>query len=149
MSVEEEWSFAQTLRHLVFVTDAWLGAVRRDDRPFHPWGVPFTDLPEFIDGPVADLGIDLAATPSYAEVLEVRAGRVAEVGEFLTGASPERLSQEVEGPVWEAGGGLSVFRCLRVILNEECEHHHFAERDLDLIEAGSPLIATTDPAAVG
>jgi hypothetical protein len=132
ISVEEEWSFAQTLRHLVFATDAWLGAILGDDRPFHPWGMPFTDITEFV-GSAADIGIDMGATPSYAEVLDLRADRVARVREFLTELSPERLSDEVDGPVWERAERLSVFRCLRVILNEECEHHRFADRDLDLI----------------
>lgn len=148
ISVEEEWSFAQTLRHLVFVTDAWLGAILGNDRPFHPWGMPFTGLPEFVDGGAAVIGIDMDATPSYAEVLDLRADRVARVREFLTEVSPERLSEECEGPIWEGGRRLSVLRCLRVILNEECEHHRFAERDLDLIEAGSPLVAATKSAAV-
>lgn len=141
ISVEEEWSFAQTLRHLVFATDGWLGAILGDDRPFHPWGLPFTELPEFIDRPVADIGIDADAAPSYTEVLDLRADRVAKVRDFLAEVSPERLSDEVEGPLWEGGRRLSVLRCLRVILNEECEHHRFAERDLDLIEARSPLVA--------
>jgi hypothetical protein len=148
VSVDEEWSFAQTLRHLVFATDAWLGAIL-GDRSFHPWGVPFTELPEFIDRPVADIGIELEATPSYADVLALRADRVAKVFEFLTTLSPERLSEEVEGPIWERGARFSVFRCLRVIFNEECEHHRFAERDLDVIEAGSAASAATESAAVG
>jgi hypothetical protein len=147
LSVEEEWSFAQTLRHLVFATDAWLGAIVGDDRPFHPWGVPFTDLPEFVDRP-ADLGIDLDATPSYADVLDLRADRVARVREFLAEVGPQRLSEDCAGPAWEGGRRLSVLRCLRVILNEECEHHRFAERDLDLIEAGFPSVAATTSAAV-
>jgi len=147
ISVEEEWSFAQTLRHLVFVTDAWLGAILGNDRPFHPWGMPFTDLPEFVDRP-AGIGIDMDATPSYAQVLDLRADRVARVREFLTEVSPQRLSEECEGPIWMGGQRLSVLRCLRVILNEECEHHRFAERDLDLIEAGSLPAATTESAAV-
>jgi hypothetical protein len=137
LSVEDEWSFAQTLRHLVFATDAWLGAIRGDDRPFHRWGVPFTDLPEFVDGGAVALGIDLDATPSYTDVLTLRADRVARVREFLTEVSPEVLSAECAGPPWEGGERLSVLRCLWVILNEECEHHRFAERYLDLIEAGS------------
>jgi DinB superfamily/Pentapeptide repeats (8 copies) len=162
--VEDEWSFAQTLRHLVFATDGWLGAVQTDRRndqetraeqtdrrndqetreapPFHPWGLPFSDLPEFLDGPVTDLGIDPAATPSYAEVLEVRAGRVARVTDFLAGVSPERLAEECVGPVWEGGERLTVQRCLRVIFNEECEHHRFARRDLDVIEAAVRPAAT-------
>jgi hypothetical protein len=146
VSVLGEWSFAQTLRHLVFVTDAWLGAIQGNDRPFHPWGIPFTDLGEFVDG-VADIGIDADATPSYDEVLNLRADRVAKVREFLSDVSPERLTKECEGPIWEGGRRLSVLRCLWVILNEECEHLRFAERDLDLIEAGSPLVAATTSAA--
>jgi hypothetical protein len=140
VSVEQEWSFAETLRHLVFATDGWLGAIRGQDRPFHPWGIPFTELFEFIDGSPADIGIDQGAEPSYGEVLDLRAGRVARVRDFLAGVSPEQLTKEVVGPIWEGGERLSVLRCLWVILNEECEHHRFAERDLDLIEAGSPLV---------
>jgi DinB superfamily/Pentapeptide repeats (8 copies) len=130
VQVGGEWSFAQTLRHLAFVTDAWLGAVTGDDKPFHAWDLPFTDLPEFVDRPPTDLGIDPDASPSYAEVLELRADRVARVGAFLAEATPERLAAEVEGPIWMAGERISVFRCLRVIFNEECEHRRFAERDL-------------------
>ena len=141
VSVAQEWSFAQTLRHLVFATDAWLGAILGEDRPFHPWGVPFSDLPEFVEQGPAVLGIDMDAAPSYPEVLALRADRVARVRGFLAGVDPARLAQECAGPVWEGGARLSVLRCLWVILNEECEHHRFAERDLDLIEAGSPLVA--------
>src|SRR5690606_35680523 len=37
VSVDGEWSFAQTLRHLVFATDMWLGrAILQIDQPFHP-----------------------------------------------------------------------------------------------------------------
>jgi hypothetical protein len=139
--VDDEWSFTQTLRHLVFATDGWLGAVRGEDRPFHPWGLPFSEMEEFA-GPPAELGIDPAAVPSYDEVLALRADRVARVAEFLDGVTPEVLAEEVVGPVWNGGRRFSVFRCLRVIFNEECEHRRFAERDLD-------AIAATQPAATG
>jgi hypothetical protein len=132
VSVAEEWSFAQTLRHLVFATDGWLGAIRGEARPFHPWGVPFTELDEFA-GPTIELGIDPDASPSYEEVLALRADRVARVSGFLTTVTSERLAEEVVGPVWEGGRRLRVQRCLRVILVEECEHRRFAERDLDAI----------------
>ncbi|MDQ2894987.1 MAG: DinB family protein [Actinomycetota bacterium] len=134
VSVEEEWSFAYTLRHLIFATDGWLGAILGEQRPFHPWGMPFTGVGEFVDRP-EDL-VDLDATPSYAEVLDLRADRVAKVREFLAEVTPDRLAEECEGPLWEGGRHLSVLRCLWVILNEECEHRRYAERDLDLIEAG-------------
>jgi hypothetical protein len=39
VSVGGEWSFAQTLRHLVFATDMWLGrAILTIEQPFHPIG---------------------------------------------------------------------------------------------------------------
>lgn len=134
ISVREEWTFAQTLRHLVFATDGWLGAaIRGEERPFHPWGLPFTEYAEFVDP--AALGVDTAATPSYAEVLALRADRVASVRDFLGDVSQEGLSAECGGPPWEGAERFTVGRCLRVILNEELEHHRFAERDLDVIAA--------------
>ena len=39
VSVDGEWSFAQTLRHLVLATDTWLGkAILELEQPFHPLG---------------------------------------------------------------------------------------------------------------
>ena len=38
VSVDGEWSFAQTLRHLVLATDAWLGRAVLGIEPFHPIG---------------------------------------------------------------------------------------------------------------
>ncbi|MEH0928216.1 DinB family protein [Micromonospora sp. CPCC 205558] len=36
VSVDGEWSFAQTLRHLAFAADTWLGkAILRLPQPFH------------------------------------------------------------------------------------------------------------------
>lgn len=136
VSVEEEWSFSQTLRHLVFATDAWLGAIRGEDRPYHPWGLPFTGLTDFSGGS-SDLGIDRGAAPSYTAVLDLRRDRVARVRGLLAWVTPERLAEERDGPVWEGDLRLSVLRCLRIILNEECEHLRYAERDLALIEAGA------------
>src|SRR6478735_3572550 len=40
VSVAGEWSFAQTLRHLVLATDTWLGrAVLELEDPYHPLGL--------------------------------------------------------------------------------------------------------------
>ena len=45
--VEDEWSLAQTLRHLVLATDAWLrGAILRIEQPFHEIGQIFTGAGE-------------------------------------------------------------------------------------------------------
>ncbi|MET3807839.1 hypothetical protein ABIB25_004866 [Nakamurella sp. UYEF19] len=142
VSVAQEWSFAETLRHLVFATDAWLGAVKGEDKPFHPWGMPFTELTEFSGRLPGEIGIDVDARPPYDAVLDLRADRVEKVRRFLAEVSPEELEVEGEGPFWENGQRFRAIRCLWVILNEECEHLRFAQRDLALIEAGSPLVAT-------
>ena len=40
VSVGGEWSFAQTLRHLVLATDTWLRrAILQVEQPFHPLGL--------------------------------------------------------------------------------------------------------------
>jgi len=129
-SVDGEWSFVQTLRHLVMATDLWFGqAVLGRQRPYHPLGLPAA----FIKNG-ADLGIDLAADPSFAEVAAVRAGRMAEVREFLATVTQEELDRVREQnppPGWPSTGLRPVSACLRVILNEEWAHHSFAVRDLD------------------
>ena len=57
--VNEEWSFAQTLRHLVFITDAWASrTVLDEEMPYHPIGLPQSWYPA---ADAAGLGIDLAA----------------------------------------------------------------------------------------
>lgn len=134
-SVEDEWSFTQTLRHLVFATDVWLGTTLGNAPTFHPWGLPFSEFAEFVEGGADAFGLDLDAAPSYAQILAVREERVAQVREFLSTATPERLAEEVDGPPWANGQRVSVLRCLWVVLNEEIEHHRFAQRDLDLLTA--------------
>lgn len=133
-SVEDEWSYAQTLRHLVFVTDAWLGAARGTNT-FHPWGIPFTDLPEFVEGGLPALGIDPDAAPTFAEIRMLRADRASSVRDFVATVSKEQLQAPSTGPVWAAGSSLTVLQCLHVLFEEECEHLRFAQRDLDSIEA--------------
>ncbi|MTD13325.1 DinB family protein [Nakamurella sp. YIM 132087] len=128
VSVEGEWSFRQTTRHLVFVTDAWLGQVLGQRPRFHPWGLAFTDMGEFVpEG--TDLGLDDDADPPLAELLEVRAGRMQLVRDLLADADAAVLATEIPPPPW-AGDPVSTLRCLRVVLREECEHQRFAGRDL-------------------
>ena len=130
VSVDGEWSFAQTLRHLVLATDAWLrGAILGVEQPFHPIGQPFAEYET--DG--FDMSIFMPGTPSYAEVLDVRAGHVAMVRDYLATVTPEALSETRPNP-WAAEYDETVLGCLGVILNEEWEHHRYAVRDLDAIE---------------
>lgn len=129
-SVDGEWSFAQTLRHLVHATDIWLGkAVLEIEDPFHPIGQPYDDRE--VGGSVV-----ATSTPPYAEVLEVRAGRVAMVRDFLATVTPEVLDEARRNP-HNPDHPETVRSCLHVILQEEWEHQRFALRDLDAIAAGS------------
>ena len=126
-----EWSFAQTLRHLVFATDVWLGrAILGIERPFHPLGQAHASAAD--DG--LDMSVFTTATPSYAEVLEARASRTAMVRDFLATVTSEVLAAPRKSP-WDEPYPQTVLSCLHVILEEEWEHLRYAVRDLDAIQA--------------
>jgi hypothetical protein len=133
VSVGGEWSFAQTLRHLVLATDTWLGrAILEIEQPFHPIGLAGPGAED--DG--LDMSIFTTVTPSYAEVLEVRAGRVGMVRDFLATVTSAELAATRRNP-WAPEYQETTLSCLHVILEEEWEHHRYAVRDLDAIEAKS------------
>lgn len=133
-SVAGEWSFAKTLRHLVLATDVWLNrAVLEREQPYHPIGLPHSSAAE--DG--LDMSVFTTDTPSYAEVLEVRAGHVAMVRDFLATVTPDALAESRQSP-WDERHQQTVRSCVHVILDEEWEHHRYAVRDLDALEAKSP-----------
>jgi hypothetical protein len=131
VSAGGEWSFAQTLRHLVMATDVWLGrSILGIERPFHPIGQPYAEYEA--DG--NDMSVFTTVTPSYAEVLEVRAGRVAMVRDFLATVTSAELGEARKNP-WAPERQETVLSCLHVILKEEWDHHRYAVRDLEAIEA--------------
>ncbi|TCC50521.1 DinB family protein [Kribbella pittospori] len=132
VSVDGEWSFAQTLRHLVHATDVWLGrAILELEQPFHPIGQMDTATKN--DG--ADTSALTTTEPAYAEVLEVRAGHVATVRDFVAAVTPEQLAEARKNP-HAPEYPETVLSCLHVILEEEWEHHRYAVRDLDAISSG-------------
>lgn len=136
VSVAGEWSFAQTLRHLVLATDLWLGnAVLQRSQPFHPFGLPWEGAE---DAEGWDMSVFVAENPSYAEVLEARAGRVAMVREFLADVTPTELATPRQNP-WSPTSPETTRSCLHVILEEEWEHLRFALRDLDAIESSAEI----------
>jgi hypothetical protein len=128
--VEDEWSLAETLRHLVLATDAWLrGGIMRIEQPFHEMGEIFTGA--------AEMGFDMSIfrtdAPAFEEILTVRAERQRLVTDFLATATPELLAEERDDP-W--GGGdwhPTVGDCVRVILEEEWAHLRYVRRDLALL----------------
>ncbi len=130
-SVDGEWSFAQTLRHLVTATDIWLrGAVLGVDQPLHPLGQPHAEYAT--DG--YDMSVFAPGTPPYDDVLAVRAERQAMLTDVLQSITAERLEERCPNP-WSSDPArrMTVGACLRVILNEEWAHLRYALRDLDVL----------------
>jgi DinB superfamily len=125
--VEDEWSLAETLRHLILATDAWLrGGILGMEQPFHEIGQIFTGA--------AEAGFDMSIfrpdTPSYDEILAVRAERQQLVTDFLATATPELLAEERDNPWGGDDWHPTVGDCLRVILEEEWAHLRYVRRDL-------------------
>jgi hypothetical protein len=131
--VDDEYSFLQTLRHLIFATDAWIGRMVLGERqPLSPIGVPH-------DENDVELPIDGAADPGLDEVLAVRAERMAKVRSVIESVTAAELD-EVRRPDDDEGyppadAVRPVGECLRTILREEWHHHQFAVRDLAMLEA--------------
>lgn len=134
--VAGEWSAVQTLRHLVLVHDKWF---RRccfgSTQPFTGLGLA-AGLVDDHEEP----GLDPAAEPGLDDVLSVRDEQAAEMEHWLACVTAAELS--LAAPVPAGPGtpsyarGMSVLDCVRVVLNEEREHHGFCVRDLDLLEHG-------------
>ncbi len=135
-SVDGEWSFTETLRHLVFATDSWIRrAILGDPSPWDPLDLPWDEMPDTPGVPR-----DRAARPSFDAVLKLRRDRmstVRDVIEGLTDASLDGHTEPVEGPGWPHARSYPVRDCLLCILNEEWEHRLYAERDLAALQARS------------
>ncbi|MGA3214656.1 MAG: DinB family protein [Acidimicrobiales bacterium] len=134
-SADEEWSFDQTLRHLIFITDAWASRTVLDEpMPYHPIGLPQSWYPA---AEAAGLGIDLAARPDHAEILSVRADRMAVVRRIVDGLTDDDLGRRCHRS--PAPGypdeERSAIECIGVVMDEEIEHYRFAVRDLTVLKA--------------
>lgn len=137
--VDDEWSFVETMRHLVFATDAWASRTVLDEpMPYHRLGLTHTPYPP---ADAAGLGIDLDARPSYAEVMNVRGDRMALVRgivDGLTDTELERICTRSPAPGYPEDER-SVGTCLEVVMAEECEHRRYVVRDLAVLEARQPV----------
>ena len=132
--VDGEWSFVETLRHLVFATDAWVRrAILGDPAPYDALDLPATDM-----GYVEGVPNDPDARPELDEVLALRADRMGTVREVIASLTDEQLAgttEPVDAPGYPAPDAYPVTRCLRAILNEEWLHRQYAERDLAVLES--------------
>lgn len=119
--IDDEWSFAETLRHLVHATDVWLtkAVLGRGEEDFHPLGVGY--------------GTRASEPRPFDEVLEARAERDAMVRDFLAVVTDELLDAERPNP-HNPERSETVRHCVQVILEESWEHLRFALRDLEAID---------------
>ncbi|HUQ39433.1 MAG TPA: DinB family protein [Acidimicrobiales bacterium] len=135
--VDGEWSFVETLRHLVFATDAWVRrAVLEEVAPFHRLALPHSDYPAALH---ASIGVDVDATPSFDEVMAVRLDRMATVHgvvDALTDDELARMCTLSPSPDFP-DERFTVGQCLWTVMNEERAHHGYATRDLARIESRS------------
>ena len=135
-SVDGEWSFIETLRHLVFATNAWIRrAILGDPSPWDPLDLPWDEMPDTPGVPR-----DRAVRPSLDAVLALRRDRMSTVRRVIEGLTARSLdghTAPVEGPGWPPARSFAVRDCLLVILNEEWEHRLYAGRDLAALESSA------------
>ena len=131
--VDGEWSFIETLRHLVMATDCWLGRmVRHEARPWHPLGIAYS-------GGRNPAAPEPPPRPTLDEVLEVRADRTSRVRDSLATMTDAELDRVCAPPDTREHPRepRTVRECVHVILNEEWEHNLYASRDLAELERRS------------
>jgi hypothetical protein len=131
-SVDGEWSFVETLRHLAFATDAWIRrAILGDPSPWDALDLPWDEMPDTPGVPR-----DREAQPSLDVVVDLRRSRMATVRQVIDGLTASSLdadTEPVDGPGWPPARRYPVRECLLTVLNEEWEHRLYAERDLDAL----------------
>jgi hypothetical protein len=133
-SVEGEWSFIETLRHLVFATDAWIRrAIMGEPQPWSSLDLPWDQMPD-----TPGIPRDRDARPTLDEVMILRRDRMGIMRQLVDELTDEELASQtdpVEGPGWPQPRSYPVRECLSVILNEEWHHRLYAERDLDALDS--------------
>ena len=127
-SVNKEFSFVQTLRHLVMAMDKWFTAPILGEG-FHPIGLPNTGS---LDFPWP--GLDYNLTPSVSEALAVRADRAKRFRDYLASIEMSDFTRPVE--VLENGPN-PVYECIYTVFEEEFWHNRYALRDLAQLEAAT------------
>ena len=127
--VAGEWSFIETLRHLLFATDAWVGRViLGNPSPWHPLDLPWDEMPD-----TEGIPRDREARPSLHEVLDLRRERMSTVAQVIGDLTDQQLAGStvpVSGPGWPPSKSFPMHEVLMTIVNEEWWHRQFAERDL-------------------
>lgn len=123
-SVAGEFSFVQTLRHLVFAIDKWCTAPILGGG-FEPMGLPNTGS---LDFPWP--GLDPDARPSVEEAVAAWSDRAATLRRVVEGLDPAEVDRTVE--VLE-NGTHALHECIGTVYEEAFWHLRYAERDLALL----------------
>jgi DinB superfamily/Pentapeptide repeats (8 copies) len=123
--VDDEWSFVETVRHLVMAMDKWFTAPVLGEE-FHPIGLPNTGS---VDFPWPNL--DYESKPSVREALAVRAERSDRFRAYLATVDPGDLTRSVD--VLENGPN-QIQECIYTVFEEEFWHNRYAVRDLARLE---------------
>jgi hypothetical protein len=119
--VNDEWSFVETLRHLIFAMDKWF-TVPVLSGDFAPIGMPNSGSVNF-----GWPGLDFGADPTFDDVLAVRADRAEQLRDYLARVTPADLAGTVD--VLE-NGTVPTIHCFHTVFEEEFEHNRYATRDL-------------------
>jgi hypothetical protein len=131
--VDDEYSFIETLRHLIFATDAWVRrAILGHPEPYSPLGLPHDEME-----PDPSVPNDPGARPSLDEVLDVRADRMRTVRDLIATLTDDVVAGQtdpVPPPGYPPAGSYPVRRCLGAVVTEEWLHRLYAERDLAVLE---------------
>ncbi|MEX0875145.1 MAG: DinB family protein [Actinomycetota bacterium] len=128
-SIDDEWSTVESLRHIVFVIDLWLGRViQGEEDPFHPIGLP----PHFAPRVLPGSSIDPEASPTFDEACGVLRGRLGMLASFVAELSDDELARSIGTHAETVAGGLGV------VFDELTYHDVFINRDLTKIEQARP-----------
>ena len=133
--VDDEWSFIETIRHLIYATDVWIGRMADGiELPFDRISLPNTGYPP---EDARALGIDLDAHPTLDEALDVHAERrmrMTQHLETLTVGALEETRTRAPTPR-QAEMTVTVRDCVFTVIEEHIQHRRYAVRDLGILES--------------
>ena len=124
-----EWSFIETLRHLVFVTDLWVGEVIEEEpAPHHPWGCRRTSSRLLLSRRWASRSTPARRSTRCAPCATTRScsGRSACWPGSRPTAWPAPARPATASSRWSARSSASSSRSRA--------HHQYATRDLAVLE---------------
>jgi hypothetical protein len=128
-SVDGEWSFVQTLRHLVFATDKWF-TVPIVGGTFHPIGISNSGSADF-----GWPGIDTTAAPTFDEAVAAWQDRSRQLRRYIDGVEPAALIATVD--VLE-NGTTPVLDCIGVVFEEHLQRGVVGQ--LEVAEVGPCVV---------